>query len=784
MKTRELTTCSLLRRLSASATALVLSMGSVQTASAQGTNYDATILSNNPVAYYQLQEMPGAGTAYDSTTNALNASYVYDAADETPVLGFPGIDTNSIAFLGELADGYGYIDIPFNNLLSPTNSGGINGGPFSIECWAEAYSGNVGTGLYLSIMGMFGAYTGSGTYANASGWLLGQTPGPGSTWLFNMKNAGFINVGAVVPGQWTHLVGTFDGTNQFFYINGQSVATNGASGYLSDNGSDGMIGAVPNAGFPPYGPWLGGVDQVAFYTNALTPAQILNDYEVGTNSIRSGSMEPVIVTQPVSETNYSGTDVTFTTVAIGSTPLYYQWSRQGLGEIPGATNDTYSFVCQYPGDNNAVYSVSISNSVGATISELVTNSLETNILIEGPPFSITRNVGSYAAFRVAAIGALPIGYQWSVSSNSGTSFQTLPGQTGDTLWLANVQTNLSGNEYAVVVTNPFTSYSNAAILTVQPRAVNVPLTGYGAVVAADNPVAYWRLDETNGSTIAVDAVGSFDGTYSTNLGPIVWGIVPGIPNDTDPAVDLQDNQVTNPGQGGQVDIPYALELNPYGPWSVEAWVRPDDVDIVFRTPISSINDTNFGNNVTGWNLYQYPTPGYWTLNLFDGGSGPGYFGSDFSHSSLVPGTWYYLVLTDDGNVLQLYVNGVAGSANTTVAVSGYTPQGLNGDASLSGTNEVIGQGSDGAYNGANAGVDDVAFYNYALTPAQIQLHYLNKASLTLSQASGQSILTWPAGNLLGSTNIAGPWLPVSGATSPYPIPINTSQFFYVVGVPK
>jgi hypothetical protein len=46
------------------------------------------------------------------------------------------------------------------------------------------------------------------------------------------------------------------------------------------------------------------------------------------------------------------------------------------------------------------------------------------------------------------------------------------------------------------------------------------------------------------------------------------------------------------------------------------------------------------------------------------------------------------------------------------------------------------------------------------------------------------MLTWPVGNLLGSTNIAGPWLPVSGAKSPYPVRINSSQFFYVVGVPK
>jgi len=783
MKTHELTTCSLLRRLSVSAAALVISLGAVQTASAQSTNYPATILSNNPVAYYQLQELQSATTAIDSTTNGLNATYDYDTNDSTPVLGFAGIDTNSIAFLGNQSDGYGVIDIPYNVLLSPVNSDGITGAPFSIECWVQAYSGNEGTGLYLSIIGVFGGYSasGTGTYANASGWLLGQTPGPGSTWLFNMKNAGFLTAGTVAPLQWTYLVGTFDGTNQNFYINGQLVASQNGTGYLADNGSDGMIGAVPNAGFPPYSPWLGGVDQVAFYTNALTADQVANDYAVGTNSFSVRPMEPLIATQPDSVTNFSGTDVTFTVIAVGTPPLSYQWSRQGSGPIPNATNDSYSFLSHYPQDNDAVYSVVISNSFGNVESDFVTNEVETNIVVEGPPFSITRNVGSHAAFRVAAIGAVPLSYQWSVSTDGGVTFDTLAGQTGDTLWLTNVQMSLSGNEYAVLVTNPFTSSSNFATLTVQPRTEIVPLTGYGAIVAADNPVAYWQLNEPNGATNAIDAVGTFDGAYNISLGSIVFGIATGVPNDTNFAVDLQDPQTANFGQGGQVDIPYALELNPFGPWSVEAWVSPDGVDNVFRVPFSSLEDTNYENNDFGWNIYQTPVPAYWALNIFNGGNTAGYTGSDLGHP-LVPGAWYYLVITDDGNVIQLYVNGVAGSASTTVAASSFAPNGLNGDTNVSGVDEVLGQGSDLVYNGANAGMSDVAFYNYALTPAQIQSHYLNKASLTVSRANGQTILTWPVGVLLGTSDLTQPFLPVGGAASPYTVPIGGSQFFYEVVV--
>ena len=494
------------------------------------------------------------------------------------------------------------------------------------QCWVEAYTANWNGHLFVHL-GMFGVY-GSGAYGNASGWLLGQrsgTMGSPSQWLFNMKNGGFLDVGNVVPMQWTYLVGTFDGTNQFFYINGAPVFTNfiGANIYLADNGSDGAIGGVANAGFPPYAPWLGGVDQVAFYTNALTPMQVSNDYVVGLSSFNLRPTAPAILVQPVSETNYSGTDVSFSVVAAGSQPLSYQWSRQGLGEIPGATNPVYTFVSYYPNDNGASYSVAISNSLGGVVSELATNYVETNILVEGPPFSITRNVGSHAAFRIAALGALPLSYQWSVSTNGGAHFTTLTNQTSDTLWLTNVQMPMNNNQYAVVVTNPFTTYSNSATLNVQPRAVNETLTGYAAIVAADQPVAFWRLDEVSNSITATDAVGSFDGTYDTNSGPIVWGIPTGIPNDLDTCVDLQDAETTNIGLGGTVQIPYALELNPFGPWSsggLGLACTPWTADI--GVPLCTHpQQANYDNNPSGWNLFENTSiPTYWDIALYTDGT--------------------------------------------------------------------------------------------------------------------------------------------------------------------
>src|SRR5439155_12379128 len=95
-------------------------------------------------------------------------------------------------------------------------------------------------------------------------------------------------------------------------------------------------------------------------------------------------------------------------------------------------------------------------------------------------------------------------------------------------------------------------------------------------------------------TVAVDAVGSFDAAYDNSKGDVTFNVIPGIPHETDTAVDLTDTN-SAASNGGVVRIPYALELNPYGAWSAEAWVRPDSNDNNgnFRSVFSSLYNFNF-----------------------------------------------------------------------------------------------------------------------------------------------------------------------------------------------
>ncbi len=701
-------------------------------------NYPTTILNDNPVAYYRLEETSGT-VAADSSGNHLDATYVPNSTSAYPLLGQPGIDTNSVFFNG--GSDFAHVDIPYNILLSPVNGDGVTGAPFSAECWVQATSQS--TSDYTSPLAMSGAYTTA--YANGSGWNFYQTQGPGSKWALFIRGGSVytFNGPAVNLLQWYHLGVTFDGTNATFYVDGQAQGSAPITYDAVDplSAYDGSIGSGPYTGHHPF---AGGVDEVAFYTNALTAAQIENHYEIGTNSFRAAAVAPGIVQQPVSATNYSGTSVTFSTIANGTTPFAYVWKRNGAA-ISGATNSSYSFTCAYPADDGVSFAVTISNSVGLTNSDPATLAVLTNLDVQYAPFSVTRNAGSKAAFRVVATSALPLSYQWFKGASA------IPNATNDTLWLNNVQ-SADAVDYHAHLVNPFTSTdSAAATLTVQSRAVTVPLTGYAQIVKADDPVAFWRLDEPSGSATAVDAVGSFDGAYDNSKGDITFGVPAGVPHDTDTAVDLSDTNTTGFGTGGVIRIPYALELNPFGPWSIEAWVRPDlnDTHGNFRTVLSSVYNYNYSTAVYGWAIYQHPNggSGAWTLALFNGSGGPGFFGSDFGHIPLITNAWYHLVLTDDGSNLQLYVNGVAGSANTTVAASGFIPNGINGDPSVSSGAEVLGQRTDGAFLGFSGAMDEVAFYNYALSPAQVETHYAGTIRLNPAKSGNSSVLTWPFGTL-------------------------------------
>lgn len=733
----------------------------VSLGAASASDYVSTILADNPVAYLRLEETSGTVAADSSASGAFPGTYVM--AGSHPVLGQPGIDTNSIS-------------------LSAAQSASVTMGyyaelneqaPFSVEIWARPVSVPSG-GNYRCPVGNFSGWG----VANPSGWYIYQTPDVPSALAFVTPSGVWISTTHYTLLDWHHLVGTYDGTVMSFYVNGELIGTQDASGYVANSVENAGINslALGDRG-DAYGFFDGGLDEFAYYATALTPAQVATHYEVGTNSFRSAILPPSILSDVVSADAYAGHPVTFKVTADGTAPLSYQWYK---GEAPvGVDSDTLTFTC-VPEDDGTTYRVEVSNSAGTVTSSTATLTVSTALEILAPLTTITRNVGSAAAFEIEAEGAFPIRYQWK--SWDGTP---IAGATNSTLWLSDVQLADSGATYYVSVSNPYNSTDSWPVtLIVQPRPVTVPVSGYANVVLADEPVAYWQLDETSGPT-AVDTVGSFDGTYEAGEGSFTFGVPTGIPH--------HDNGAVRVTGGATISIPYAIEINPPGPFSVEGWFQPDSVATDgndYRTALSSMSNP-FGVGPTGWLVYQtsgnnwswWPYHGFWTgIQLTD-------------PDQIVAGEWYYLALTYDGGTFTLYVNG---EAKASAADAGFVQ---NGEVPVGGaesynynynTTEGLPEGSgpytlgwrsDSGFNPFSGAMDDIAVYNKALSWEQIQNHFLNTTRLAITRSGDHIVISWPVGTLLSSTEVEGPYLEVVGATSPYTNAVSGEQRYFRVELP-
>jgi hypothetical protein len=80
-------------------------------------------------------------------------------------------------------------------------------------------------------------------------------------------------------------------------------------------------------------------------------------------------------------------------------------------------------------------------------------------------------------------------------------------------------------------------------------------------------------------------------------------------------------------------------------------------------------------------------------------------------------------------------------------------------------------------------IDDVALYNYALSPAQVYAHYAvgtgQSLPLSIQATNGVRTISWlSAATLKSAANVTGPWTAVTNATSPYMVPTSSSQQFY------
>ena len=222
---------------------------------------------------------------------------------------------------------------------------------------------------------------------------------------------------------------------------------------------------------------------------------------------------PTITTQLVAKTVTAGEFTTFSVTATGTGPLTYQWRKNGVN-IPGATSSSYTIPTTSSADNNAVFTVVVSNSAGTVTSSSATLTVVVAPTISTQPTAQTVNAGQTATFSVTATGTAPL-YQWrkngiDISGATSSSYTTPATSSAD-----------NAAEYTVTVSNSAgTVTSSTATLTVnvgpaisiQPASQTVTVgqtVSFGVVATGTAPLSYqWSK---NGSNIS----GATSSMYTT-----------------------------------------------------------------------------------------------------------------------------------------------------------------------------------------------------------------------------------------------------------------------------
>ncbi|AWB28280.1 LamG-like jellyroll fold domain-containing protein [Halococcoides cellulosivorans] len=102
----------------------------------------------------------------------------------------------------------------------------------------------------------------------------------------------YIGTASLPDGEWTHVVGTYDGSEMVLYQDGTQVASQSVSGSITDY--DGEHGLGIGASDDGLNSWSGSIDEPRIYDTALTSAEVSDLYRTGGDGVFDGNYSQTI----------------------------------------------------------------------------------------------------------------------------------------------------------------------------------------------------------------------------------------------------------------------------------------------------------------------------------------------------------------------------------------------------------------------------------------------------------------------------------------------------------
>ncbi len=243
------------------------------------------------------------------------------------------------------------VQIPYSPTLITSN--------FTAEAWVEPAAQVSDPGNQTVIFGQ--------SYGHCQLVVRGGTTGLSVAFQFGVNSYTFYDVVSTneIPiNQFSHLVGSWDGTTLRLYINGvlNNMITPGVSPV--DSGCPFFIGGfyTPSGDCAAVGQYFNGlIDEVSYYNRALSTDDIAAIYNAGSAGKCLPPMPPAITSQPTDQTVTAGGTATFTVIASGTSPLNYQWYFNTYTPLTNATDATLMLTNVQPGQAGS-YSVLVTNA--------------------------------------------------------------------------------------------------------------------------------------------------------------------------------------------------------------------------------------------------------------------------------------------------------------------------------------------------------------------------------------------------------------------------------------
>jgi Abnormal spindle-like microcephaly-assoc'd, ASPM-SPD-2-Hydin/Immunoglobulin domain len=403
------------------------------------------------------------------------------------------------------------------------------------------------------------------------------------------------------------------------------------------------------------------------------------------------NVPPSITTQPTSQTVLVGQTATFSVVAAGTTPLSYQWKKNGT-QIKGATLSSYATPVTTLSNSGTLFSVTVTNVAGSVTSNSAVLTVNAPPSITKQPANQAVLAGQTATFSVTASGTTPLSYQWTKNtlpiSGATSASHTIPAASGSD----------NGSRFAVTVTNLMSSVTSAAAtltvnvppsITTQPASQTIfvgQTATFSVVAAGTTPLSYqWKKNGTQieGATLSSyttpvttlsNSGTSFSVTLTNAVGSAtstaaIFTVVPPVP----PSIASQPaNQTVVAGQTAT----FSLVATGTAPLSYQ-WMENGApirgaMSSAYRTPPTTIFDSGkvFAVVVTNSGGHATSAAAAITVNA------PGQLTASLSALN------FGNVLTGTSSNLTISLTNTGGTSltilNTTVSGAGFTSIGAGG----------------------------------------------------------------------------------------------------------